>query len=132
MKQKITNVFFLLILSFICLPAVAQVNVPDEIFKALDSGNAEIVSEYFNQNVQLTVLENDNVYSKAQAQQILIKFFSDYQPQGFTKLYESSKGNAKYVIGNLKTKKGGFRVYFLVKEDKGKSYIHQLTIDKQS
>jgi hypothetical protein len=83
--------------------------------------------------VELVVLENENVYSKAQAQQIVGNFFNNYIPEEFTVLHNSnsSKEGAKSVIGNLKTQKGNFRVYFLLKQSDGKEYIHQLRIEKQ-
>ena len=85
----------------------------------------------------MVVLENDNVYSKAQAQQIVSKFFSANSPEEFTIIHNGATDNneanesAKYAIGNLKTKNGNFRVYFLLKPTEGKDYIHQLRIEKQ-
>ncbi len=110
-------------------PAKAQ--IPDEIILSLKSGNAKILSEYFNQNVELMVPENDNVYSKAQAQLIVNDFFTTYSTQGFSVIHQGGKEGAQYVIGNLSTKKGSFRVYFLLKNNNGKDYIHQLRIEKQ-
>lgn len=111
------------------LPANAQ--VPDEIILSLKSGNARTLSEYFNQNVELVVPESDNVYSKAQAQLIVSNFFSSYVPQSFSVIHKGGKEGAQYVIGNLGTDKGTFRVYFLLKKSDGKDYIHQLRIEKQ-
>ena len=105
--------------------------VPEDIILSLKSGNARILSGYFNQNVELVVPDNDNVYSKAQAQQIVGNFFSLYTPVSFTIIHRGGKEGAKYVIGNLSTKEGTFRVYFLLKQSEGKDYIHQLRIEKQ-
>lgn len=90
-----------------------------------------MLSGYFNQNVELVVLENDNVYSKAQAQQIVDNFFSNNSPKNFSVIHELGIEGAKSVIGNLGTKNGTFRVYFLLKQSDGKNYIHQLRIEKQ-
>jgi hypothetical protein len=79
----------------------------------------------------MVVLENDNVYSKAQAQQIVSKFFSSNPPENFTIIHQGGKEGAQYVIGNLITSKGTFRVYFLLKKSSGKDYIHQLRIEEQ-
>ena len=113
----------------VSVPAKSQ--VPDEIILSLKSGNARVLSEYFNQNVELVVLDNDNVYSKAQAEQIVSNFFNTYKPEGFGVIHNGGKEGAKYVIGNLVTKNGNFRVYFLLKQNQGKDYIHQLRIEKQ-
>jgi len=105
--------------------------VPEEIVLSLGSGNSKVLSEYFNQNIELVVLENDKVYSKAQAKQIVSNFFRNYIPESFSILHQGGKEGAKYVIGNLKTNNGNFRVSFLLKKNGGKDYIHQLRIEKK-
>jgi hypothetical protein len=110
-------------------PATSQ--VPDKIILSLKTGNAKVLSGYFNQNIELVVLDSDNVYSKAQAQLIVDNFFKDYTPVNFKVIHQGGREGAKYVIGNLKTEKGEFRVYFLLKQNKEKNYIHQLRIEKQ-
>jgi hypothetical protein len=105
--------------------------VPDEVVLSLQTGNARVLAGYFNQNVELVILDNDNIYSKAQAEQIVGNFFSKYQPTRFTELHSRGKEGAHYVIGNLVTKQETFRVYFLMKKTGGKDIIHQLRIEKQ-
>lgn len=108
-----------------------RAQVPEEIILSLGSGNSKVLSEYFNQNIELVVLENDKVYSKAQAKQIVSNFFKNYIPESFNVLHQGGKEGAKYVIGNLKTNNGNFRVSFLLKKNGGKDYIHQLRIEKK-
>ncbi|MBT3382611.1 MAG: DUF4783 domain-containing protein [Prolixibacteraceae bacterium] len=122
---------FLLLSGLMILSAGSQAQIPDEIILSLKSGNSKVLSSYFNQNVELVVLDNDNVYSKAQAQQIVSNFFNNYNPESFNVIHQSGKEGAKYLIGNLNTKNGKFRVYFLLKQNDGKDYIHQLRIEKQ-
>ena len=111
------------------IPVNAQIT--DEIILSLKSGNAKSLSAFFNQNVELVVQENDNVYSKAQAQLIVNEFFNAHSPQNFSIIHQGGKEGAQYVIGNLETKRGSFRVYFLLKKNDGQDYIHQLRIEKQ-
>jgi hypothetical protein len=122
--------FFLFTVSFLILNT-AQAQIPDEIIQSLKTGNARSLSGYFNQNVELSVPGSDNVYSRAQAQIIVNEFFSTHTPQNFSVIHQGGKEGAQYVIGNLGTRKGSFRVYFLLKKNDGKDYIHQLKIDKQ-
>ncbi len=105
--------------------------IPDDIILGLKTGNAKVLSSYFNQNVELAILENDNVYSKAQAEQIVSNFFNRYKPEKFTVIHQGGKEGARYVIGNLSTSQENFRVYFLLKKTTGKDIIHQLRIEKQ-
>lgn len=128
--KKIT-LSILFIVGFIICSNQISAQIPDEILQSLKTGNSKTLSEYFNQNVEMVVLENDNVYSKAQAQQIVNKFFSSNPPENFTIIHQGGKEGAQYVIGNLITGKGTFRVYFLLKKRGGKDYIHQLRIEEQ-
>lgn len=131
--KKIAFVQFLVFGLF--LTAFTQNNqIPNEIIVSLGNGDSKVLSNYFNQNVELVVLDNDNVYSKAQAQQIVNNFFNNFKPvpeNAFTIIHDGGKEGAKYVIGNLQTNNGNFRVYFLLKKNSGKDYIHQLRIEKK-
>jgi len=128
-KITITFIFFL---SLLINSTFAQ--VPNDIITSFDTGNSRLLAGYFNQNVELVVLDNDNVYSRAQAEQIVNSFFSNFTPidkNAFSVIHNSGKEGAKSVIGKLETKRGTFRVYFLLKKDGDKEYIHRLSIEKQ-
>lgn len=131
--KKLT--FVVLLIAGLSFTAFSQNNqIPQEIIVSLGNGDSKVLSNYFNQNVELVVLDNDNVYSKAQAQQIVNNFFTNFRPvaeNAFTIIHDGGKEGAKYVIGNLKTNNGNFRVYFLLKQNSGKDYIHQLRIEKK-
>ncbi len=132
--QKISFTTFLVYCFFAVSAYPAEQKIPENINLAFETGNAKLLASYFNQNVELVVLDNDNVYSKAQAQQIVTNFFSRFQPlenNAFSIIHSSGKGDAKSVISKLKTEKGEFRVYFLLKTNSSKEYIHQLRIEKQ-
>ena len=128
-KRLIFTLFFFS--GFIIFSSQAKAEVPEEIIQSLKTGDSKTLSEYFNQNVEMVVLDNDNVYSKAQAQQIVSKFFSNNKPENFNVIHQGGNEGAQYVIGNLVTNKGSFRVYFLLKKNNGKDYIHQLRIEEQ-
>lgn len=133
MKALKKAVLLTLMLGFFTIVSVFQANAqfPDDIFLSLKSGNAKLLASFFNQNVELVILENDNVYSKAQAEQIVTSFFVRYQPDRFVVIHQGGKEGAQYVIGNLITRQETFRVYFLIKKTADKDIIHQLRIEKQ-
>ncbi|TKG94698.1 DUF4783 domain-containing protein [Puteibacter caeruleilacunae] len=116
-------------LIFTSLSSVAQ--VPDEIPLSLKTGNSKTLAKYFNTNVELVVLDNENIYSKSQAEQIIRNFFSSNKPSGFKMIHKGGKESSMYIIGNLTAGGKTFRVYALLKKMGGKSYIHQLRIEKQ-
>lgn len=128
-KKILFTLFLISVVTIFSNQLKAQ--VPDEIIQSLKTGNSKTLSEYFNQNVEMAVLENDNVYSKAQAQQIISKFFNSYSPESFNVLHQGGPEGDRYVIGNLVTNKGNFRIYFLLRKNNGKDYIIQLRIEEQ-
>ena len=131
--SAIKKISFTLLLgfSFLFISLNASAQVPDEIILSLKTGNSKVLSGYFNDNVELVVLDNDNVYSKAQAKQIVANFFDRFTPESFNVIHQGGKDDSKYVIGNLKTNNGNFRIYFLLKKNNDKDYIHQLRIEKK-
>lgn len=105
--------------------------IPGEIVLSIQKGNDEMLSTYFNQNVELVVENHDDVFSKAQAKQIVAEFFKANKPKQFSIIHQGGKDGARYAIGSLVTSGGTFRVYFLLKNKDDKAYIHQLRIEKQ-
>lgn len=108
-----------------------QYIVPDEIYSALKAGNSKVLSKYFNDNIELLLLNKEGVYSKTQAELVVRDFFAKNTPTACTKLYEikSEKGNLKYVICKLYTAREQFRIYFVMKYNEGEFTIHQLRIE---
>ena len=105
--------------------------IPDEIVLSIQNGNVETLANFFNQNVELVVESHDDVFSKSQAKQIVAEFFKANKPKQFNIIHQGGKEGARYAIGSLVTSTGTFRVYFLLKNNEGNSYIHQLRIEKQ-
>lgn len=131
MDHKIKHIFFLVI-AFILAGNLATAQIPDDIIVSLKSGNAAKLAAHFSDNVELVVLDNENVYSKAHAQQVLSDFFKKYPPKNFIIIHQGGKDGSNYAIGNLQVENEKFRVYFLVKSQNGASYIHQLRIERQN
>ena len=111
--------------------APPAIMIPDGIVLAFQAGNAAELAKHFNTSIELIILEEENVYSKTQAEQIIRKFFSDHKPSSFTVIFEGGKEPSKYAIGKLVTSTGPYRVYLLIKEHEGSSLIHQLRIEAE-
>jgi hypothetical protein len=109
-----------------------EAQIPDEIISGIRSGNSTRLAKYFNQNVELAVLDNESVSSKSQAQQIVNDFFKKYPPLKFSIIHQGGKGDSNYAIGTLETQNGKFRVYFLIKTVNQVTFIHQLRIETQN
>ena len=110
-----------------------SIDIYEEISNAIRSGNTKEVVKYFDANVDLTILTQEDVYSKAQAELIIKDFFTKNTPKSFTLLHKgTSKEGAMYAIGNLVTTQGStFRTYFFIKQNAGKYYIKELRFEKE-
>ncbi len=128
-----TKYFSGLVLTFVFIVGTLTVSaqIPDEIILGVKAGNAKTLAKYFNNNIELAVPGNDDVYSKSQAEQLLHSFFQRNKPQSFKLIHKGGKEGARYLIGNLKCGPKVFRVYMLLKTLDGKVYIHQLRIEKE-
>ena len=126
-KFKAVLLFFGLFL--LGSPVFSQ--IPSDIVLSIQNGDDQVLSGYFNENVELVVDTHDDVFSKSQARQIVAEFFKANKPRQFTIIHQGGKDGARYAIGSLVTANGTFRVYFLLKNKDNNSYIHQLRIEKQ-
>lgn len=106
--------------------------IPRDIAIAFKVGNAEELARYFNNTIELIVLETEDVYSKIQAQQIIDNFFAEHFPKSFEFIHQGGKGESKFAIGKLVTFNGTFRVTLLIKEKNEKPLIHQLRIETEN
>jgi hypothetical protein len=115
----------------VLLPVRGQ-TVPDDLVKAIKTGNASAMAVYFHQSLEMTILEKDYVASKNQATRIIENFFKNHTPSDFSISFEGTKEKSKYAIGSLKTKDGTFRInmFFLNMEDQ--RLIYYMSIEKES
>lgn len=103
------------------------------ITKAMNTGDAEALGQYFDNSIELSVLDNEDIYNKAQAIQIVKDFFSLHQPKSFSQLHHGSSpaSDSQYCIGNLVTSDSTYRVYIYMKMSAGKTVIQEIRFDKE-
>ena len=73
----------LLLVSVLMLSSFTAQNGIDEVINAIKTGNAAQLSSYFDDNVELTLPDKSDSYSKAQAQLIVKDFFGNNGVKGF-------------------------------------------------
>jgi Domain of unknown function (DUF4783) len=129
--MKSAKLIPVILIAFSCLAATAQeqTNIPGGISVAIKAGNAAELSKYMNSTIELLLLDKEDFYKKNVAETILRDFFSEYQTKDFTIRHQGAKSDAQYAIGNLKTEKGDFRVYLLLKKVDQELLIHQIRIE---
>lgn len=122
----------LLTLGSMSVQAQDQAKIPAGIAIAIKAGNAAELSKYMNSTIEILLLDKEDFYKKNVAETILKDFFAEYQTRDFTVRHQGAKNDAQYAIGNLKTDKGDFRVYFLLKKVDQELLIHQIRIESDN
>jgi hypothetical protein len=98
----------------------------DEVIGALRSGDADGMSKYFDDNIELTLPVKSDSYSKAQAQVILKDFFGNNGVKGFELKHKGDSPGGHYCIGTLQTKSGNFRAHVFMKTKGDKDVVKEL------
>ena len=109
-----------------------QAKIPDGISIAFKAGNAAELSKYMNATVGILLLDKEDFYKKNVAEAILNDFFNRYKTKDFIIRHQGAKSDAQYAIGILKTDKGDFRVYFLLKKVDTQLLIHTIRIEAEN
>ena len=123
---------FMFLILFLPLLTVQEANLAN-ITKAISDGDADALGQYFDQSVEVAVLEQEDVYNKAQAINVVRKFFAQNKPSSFSQVHKGASPNndSQYCIGNLEEKKKTFRVYIYMKVNGGQFLIQELRFDKE-
>ena len=103
MRKVIISVIAVLAL-FLSKDAKAQDNSYDvfnPISKYLALGDADKLSAWFSDNLEITIFSNSNDSSRNQARQIMKSFFRSYTPRSFEITHKAGRSNMKYALGTL-------------------------------
>jgi len=98
----------------------------DEVINALRSGNSAQLSGYFDENVELTLPDKSDNYSRAQAQLIVKDFFGNNGVKGFELKHKGDSPSGHFCIGTLQTNAGKFRTNVFMKVKNGKEVVKEI------
>lgn len=130
MNHFMNRLLVLLLTLVFNLGLQAQDVTRDKVVQAMRTGNATDLAAQFIPNIDLTVKETSEVYSRSQAEQIIRKFFNDHPPVDLVIEHRGvSKFGDKYFIGILRTRNGYFRVTFFLKKNGDQMQVKQLRIE---
>lgn len=104
----------------------------EKVAELIRQGNVGELSKMFANNVEITMQNDDNVYSKVQAGLILEKFFSQNKPVS-VKIFHKVNSNPKYqfAVVILNTQKGPFRITYTLKETDSSLMLIELRIEAE-
>ncbi len=101
-----------------------------QIVNALKSGDANEVSKYLDNTVEIPLSESTTSYSKNQAQLVLRTFFDNNPVKDFKVIHESENAGSQYCIGNLTTANGLFRTTVYMKQKGDKQLVQEMRFEK--
>ena len=109
-----------------------QGDVIDGLSAHFKTGNSKEIAASFSPSVDLIIIDEEDVYSKAQAEQILRSFFSKYPPVKSAVIHRlNTNPNYRYGALSLVTKNGTFRVSITMKKTGSAFFITELRIETE-
>lgn len=124
--------YFPLLTLLFLLPLAVKADDIEKIADLIKQGNAHELAKMFSSNVDMNILDETNVYSKAQSEMILDKFFKENKPRT-TKLLHRVSSNPNYNFGVviLTTDKGKFRISYTLREINKVMVVIELRIETE-
>lgn len=123
--------FASIIILLICFTGVFA-QTEENIAAALKAGNSKEIAKHFGTNVNLKILNQEDIYSKNQAEMILKDFFTKNPVKNYTAKHNgTSKNGAQYTIGTLSTSNGNFRTYYFIKKNPDGVQIQEFRIENE-
>ncbi len=133
MKKFYKNVLLISILLVTTLLSAKAQEPLEEVTNSVRSGNVPAIAKYFDKFVTITINSNQSVYSKTQGEMVLKDFFAKNPIKELVVMQQgaTSGGNdAKYVIGNLVTNNGSYRLYVVLKHKENIYILQEMRFEK--
>lgn len=104
----------------------------DKIAALLQQGQTHELVKQFAESTELSILADDKVVSKAQAETMLNAFFTTNKPVSVKVIHRmNTNPNLVYAVASLKTNNGSFRVSFSLKNTNGNQELTELRIESE-
>ena len=100
------------------------------IGKYMAMGDAEKLSAWFSDNLEVTIFSSSNESSRSQARQIMKSFFKSYTPRSFEISHTAGRSNMKYALGTLNAGGEVFLVTIFVAFQDDSYRIQQIKIER--
>lgn len=107
-------------------PAAPSAGGLDEVIAALRAGNATELAKYVDDNIEISLPEKSDNYSRAQALMILQDFFANNSVRGFEVKHKGDNGGNQFCIGTLITKAGNYRTIIYMRNKNGRQLIKDI------
>ena len=123
MKTNLTT--WLLSTSLLLVSFTIQGGI-DDVIVALKAGNVSELSRYIEDNVEITLPDKSDNYSKAQAGLVLKDFFSKSGVKSFDLKHKGDGPSGQFCVGTLVTKNGNYRTNIFMKLKGSKQIMKEI------
>ncbi|MFD1631483.1 DUF4783 domain-containing protein [Pseudopedobacter beijingensis] len=122
---------YLSILFLVVVGQTAFADIIDDVAQSFKNGNAKSLAQYFASSIELSMLNQEDVYSSAQAEIIFKDFFQKNTPVSTRVIHKvTSNANYKFGVILLSTSKNNYRISYELKSASGKFLITQVRIEE--
>lgn len=109
---------------------IPQADPLNNVATLLKDGNTKELFKIFSSTVELTILDEANVYSKVQAQIVLNNFFIKNQPKSMKIIHTSNTNlNYRFAVILLTTSTGNYRTSYSLKRIEESLYLTDVRIE---
>ena len=130
MKKHILTLMVMLTAAFSAKGQDVSYDVFVPISKYIEMGDAEKLSAWFSDHLEVTIFSNSNDSSRIQAKQIIKSFFKSYTPRTFKITHKAGRPNMKYALGTLTAGGEMFLVTIFVGDKDAEYKIQQLKVER--
>ncbi|MFD2288543.1 DUF4783 domain-containing protein [Pedobacter petrophilus] len=111
-------------------PVAIQADIIDDLSSYFKAGNAKDIAKNFASTIELIIIDEEDVYSKAQGEQILRDFFVKHPPVKTSVFHKiNNSPNYRFGVIILNTSKETFRVSITMKKVNNTFQITELRIE---
>jgi len=124
---------YLLLLSVLCLvPVILFADPIDKVASLIKQGDVHELANMFAPSVEITIFNDENVYSRTQAEIVLNKFFNENKPKSIKVLHRvNSNPNYNFGVVILYTDKGSYRIAYTLKQADGHLELIEMRIETE-
>ena len=98
----------------------------EEVVTAMRSGDANQLSKYFDDRIDIQLPSKSENYSRTQAEMILRDFFSSNSVKNFQVKHTGENNGAQFCIGLLQTRNGNYRTKLYMKQKGDRQVLQEI------
>ena len=134
MRLGIIVLIFSTALATFCQSVFAQSNelVLNSIGECFVDHDAEKLSTFFNDRVEITLQGQSKEYAKNQAKFVMKDFLNTYPPAAFSFTHEGQTENTIYALATYRSPEGTFEVDLYLKLDHDGYVIDQIKFEREN